>query len=144
MEDQKAPGPNGFLAIFYKRYWDVVGKAITQAVTSFFVEGSMPKEINSSLIVLIPKSQSPSTINNFRPINVCNVLYKIISKLPLLHKLISPTQSAFIPERWIAKNQVIVQEMLHNFMNRKMKSGLMAIKLDLQKAYNRLNWSFLK
>lgn len=56
MEDQKALGPNGFLAIFYKRYWDVVGKAITQAVTSFFVEGSMPKEINNSLIVLIPKS----------------------------------------------------------------------------------------
>ena len=107
----------------------------------------MPKEVNSSLIVLIPKTQS---FNNFRPISLCNVVYKIISKLlvsklrPLLHNLVSLYQSAFSPGRWIVENQVIVQELLHSFKTRKVKSGLMAIMLDLQKAYDRVNWSFLK
>ncbi|XP_075670278.1 secreted RxLR effector protein 78-like [Castanea sativa] len=55
-----------------------------------------------------------------------------------------PSESAFIHNRWIAENQVIIQEMLHSFKARKMKEGLMAIKLDLQKAYDRVNWSFIK
>ena len=97
MEEKKTPGPDGFLAIFYKEYWPVVGNAVTKAVTSFFELGSMPKEINNSLIVLIPKTQCPTSFNNFKPISLCNVIYKIISKLivskirPFLHKLISPT-----------------------------------------------------
>ena len=68
-----------------------------------------------------------------------------MSKLrTVLHKLISPCQSAFIHNRWIDENQVIIQEMLHSFKARKMKEGLMAIKLDHQKAYDRVNWSFIK
>ena len=68
-----------------------------------------------------------------------------MSKLrTVLHKLISPYQSAFIHNRWITENQVIVQEMLHSFKAGKMKEGLMAIKLDHQKAYDRVNWSFIK
>ena len=150
MQDLKALGPDGFPVLFYKRYWSIVGEVVTKAVTSFFVSGSMPKEVNSSLIVLIPKSQNPTSFNNFRPISLCNVVYKIISKIlvaklsPLLHKLISPHQSAFLQGRWIIENQVIVQEMMHSFKTQKVKTGLMAIKLDLQKAYDRVNWDFLK
>lgn len=116
-----------------------------QAITSFFVESRMPKEVNSSLIILIPETPNPSSTNNYRPISLCNVVYKIISKLlvakiqPLLHKLISPCQFAFIPRRWTAKNQLIIQEMLHSFKVRKVKIGFMAIKLDLQKAYDKVN-----
>ena len=150
MQDLKAPGPDGFPVLFYKKYWPIVGEVVTKVVTSFFVLGSMPKEVNSSLIVLIPKSQNPTSFNNFRPISLCNVVYKIISKIlvsklsPFLHKLISPHQSAFLQGRWITENQVIVQEMMHSFKTRKVKTGLMAIKLDLQKAYDRVNWDFLK
>lgn len=78
------------------------------------------------------------------------MIYKIISKLlvlklqPLLDRLISPTQLAFIPNRWISENQIIVQEILHNFKSRKTKLGLMAITLDLQKAYDRVNWKFIQ
>ncbi|XP_023926387.2 uncharacterized protein LOC112037802 [Quercus suber] len=148
--DLKAAGPNGFPILFYKKYWPIVGEVVTKAVTSFFLYGSMPKEVNSSLIVLIPKSQNPTSFNNFRPISLCNVVYKIISKIlvtklsPLLHNLISPHQSAFLQGRWITENQIIVQEMMHSFKTRKVKMGLMAIKLDLQKAYDRVNWDFLK
>ena len=85
-----------------------------------------------------------------RPISLCNVVYKIISKLlvaklkPLLDKIISLAQLAFIPNRWIAKNHVIVQEILHSFKTRKTKPDLMAIKLDLQKAYDRVSWRFIQ
>uniref|UniRef100_A0A2N9ENM7 Reverse transcriptase domain-containing protein n=1 Tax=Fagus sylvatica TaxID=28930 RepID=A0A2N9ENM7_FAGSY len=92
----------------------------------------------------------PTTANNYRPISLCNVVYKIIAKLlvdklrPFLQRLISHCQSAFIPSRWIAENEVIVQELLHSFKQRKVKVGVMAVKLDLQKAYDRLNWPFLQ
>ena len=77
-------------------------------------------------------------------------MYKIITKLlvskleKILHKLISPTQATFIPGRWIVENQIVVQEMLHSFKTRKVKSGLATIKIDLQKAYDRVNWNFLQ
>ncbi|KAK9990862.1 hypothetical protein SO802_025847 [Lithocarpus litseifolius] len=150
MQDLKAPGSDGFPVLFYKKLWPTIGKDVTEAVTSFFRLGSMPREVNSSLIVLIPKISNPSNVNHFRPISLCNVVYKIISKLliakfrPLLDKIISLAQSAFIPNRWIAENQVIIQELLHGFKTRKLKPGLMAIKLDLQKAYDRVNWKFIQ
>lgn len=114
MHDLKALGPDGYPAIFYKQFWPTIGVDVIKAVTSFFQFGSMPKEVNSSLIVLIPKVTNPSTVNHFSPISLCNVVYKLISKLlvaklrPHLDKIISPTQSAFIPNRWIAENQVII------------------------------------
>ena len=150
MPAQKAPGPDGFPILFYKRYWDVVGTNVIKAVTTFFNIGKLLREVNRSFIVLIPKVQNPTSVNHFRPISLCNVVYKTISKIlvsrlrPLLYKLISPCQSAFIPGRWIAENEIIVQELLHCFRQRKVKNGLMAVKLDLQKAYDRVNWSFLK
>ena len=149
MQDLKAPRPDGYPVIFYKQLWPTVGDDIIKAVTSFFRIGSMPKEVNSSLIVLIPKISNPTPVQHFRPISLCNVVYKIISKLfvaklrPHLDKIISPAQFAFIPNRWIAENQVIVQEILHSFKTRKTKPGLMAIKLDLQKAYDRVSWDFI-
>lgn len=118
---------------------------------SYFIRhhGFNAKKVNSSLIVLIPNLSSPTSVNHFRPINLCNMVYKIISKLlveklrPLLDKLISPSQSTFMPNRWIAENQIIVQEILHSFETRKTKLGLMAIKLVLQKTYDKVNWKLL-
>ena len=117
---------------------------------SFFWLGSMPREVKRSLIFLVPKFSNPFMVNHFRPISLCNVAYKLILKplttklKPLLDKIISPTQFAFIPNLWIAENQVIIQELLHGFKTQRPKAGLMAIKLDLQKAYNRVNQSFIK
>ena len=125
MQNLKAPGPSGFHAFFYKEFWPTVEDSVIDAVISFFTDGCLPKEANSSLIVLIPKTTNLTFVNNFRPISLCNVVYKIISKLlvaklrPLLHNIISPYQSAFIPSRWIAENQVVVYELLHSFKTRK-------------------------
>jgi hypothetical protein len=150
MASQKAPGPDGLLVLFYKTYWHIVGINVVNAVRDFFLSGKMHKEVNNSLIVLIPKIQNPTSFNHFRPISLCNVVYKIIAKIlvnrlrPLLPKLISPCQSAFVPGRWIAENEVVVQELLHSFKKRKVKGGFLAIKLDLQKAYDKVNWKFLQ
>lgn len=150
MHDIKTPGPDGFLALVYKEFWPIVGEIVIRAVTSFFENGRMSNEANSSLIILIPKTPNPSSVNNLQPISLCNVVYKIISKLllaklrPLLHKIIYPYQSAFIPGRWIAENQVVVHELLHSFKVRKVKSGFMAVKIDLQKAYDIINWRFIQ
>ena len=149
MQNLKAPGLNGLHAFFYKEFWPIVGDTIIDAIISFFTNQCLPKEANNSLIVLIPKTTNPTSVNNFRPISFYNVVYKIISKLlvaklrHLLHKIIFPYQSAFIPSRWIAKNQVVVYELLHSFKTRKVKSSFMTIKLDLQKAYDRFSWKFI-
>ena len=109
-----------------------MGKSVTLAVQNFFSSGKLLKEVNNSFIVLftkslIPKIPNPSTINHFKPISLCNTVYKITSKLlvsklqSVLPSMISPCQSAFIPGRWIAENQLIVQEILHSFKRRKVK-----------------------
>ena len=150
MYNLKTPGPDGLLALFYKKYWPIVGDSVIFAVQNFFRFGHMLKEVNSSFIVLIPKNNSPSTVNHFRPISLCNTVYKVIAKIlvsrlrPLLDNLVSPCQSAFIPDRWIVENQLIVQELLHSFKRRKFKDGFIAVEVDLQKAYDRVNWTFLK
>lgn len=113
--------------------------------TSFFSSSNMLNELNNTILILIPKTQNSTTFNHFRPISLCNVVYKIVAKLlmarirPLLPNLISPTQSAFISGRWITENEVVVQEVFHNFKRRKLEVGAMVIKLDLQKAYDKVN-----
>lgn len=74
MKDHKSPGPDGFPVLFYKHFWHIVGDTVISAVTSFFKEGRMPKEVNSSLITLIPKTQHPSSVKSFRPISLCDVV----------------------------------------------------------------------
>ena len=145
MVAQKAPGSVRLPIIFYKTYWKIVGDSFIRVVTSFFETRKMHRQFNKSLIILIPKVLSPTSFNHFRPISLCNVVYKTIAKLivsklrPLLHKIISPTQSAFVQGRWIAENQVITHEILHSFKRRKLKRGMLATKLDLQKAYDQIN-----
>ena len=83
-------------------------------------------------------------MSQLRPIGLCNVAYKAITKAivnrlkPILAKLIAPTQSSFVPGRQISDNIIIVQEMLHSMRQKKGSTGHIAIKIDLEKAYNRL------
>ena len=125
MGNQKPPSPDGLLTLFYKKYWNVVGSSVTEAIQNFFRSGKILKEVNHSLLVLIPKNNCSSSVNHYRPKSLCNTVYKAISKImvsklrPLLERLVSPCQSAFVPGRWIAKNQLIVHELLHSFIETK-------------------------
>jgi hypothetical protein len=100
-----------------------------KAMQSFFVTVRLLKEVNNTFIVLIPKTQSPTSFNHFRPISLCNVVCKTIAKLlvqrlrPLLPNLVASNQSTFIPGRWIAESEVVLQEMLYSLRNRRQRQG---------------------
>ncbi|XP_028092237.1 uncharacterized protein LOC114292475 [Camellia sinensis] len=109
----KAPGRDGYQAIFYHTFWGIVGQF-------------------------------------FRPISLCNVTYKIISKIlvnrirPILSDIISPNQSSFIPGRSTHDNIIITQEAIHTVNKKKGKIGFMIFKVDLEKAYDNISWNFLR
>ena len=115
-----------------------------------FTKRRVPEFMNKTHIVLIPKIQGPEVIGNYRPISLCNTIYKIITKVivarvrPLLDKLISPCQAAFIPGRREVDNTIIAQELIHTIGRTKGKRGYMAIKIDLEKAYDKIEWGFIR
>jgi hypothetical protein len=80
----KAPGPDGFPARFFQRNWDVVKQDVIKAVQKFFDMGQMPPGVNDTFIVLIPKKDEPELLKDFRPISLCNVIYKVVSKCLLI------------------------------------------------------------
>jgi hypothetical protein len=120
-------------------------------VKEFFSSGIMPAGINDTAIVLIPKSNEAANLKDYRPISLCNVVYKVICKCianrlrPILDEIIAPTQSAFIPGRMITDNALMAFECIFALQNNSNKSGkLCAYKLDLSKAYDRVDWTFLE
>ena len=138
-------------ALFYYKFWHVVGDMVVNAVLDFLNSGHMVPEINSTYIVLIPKIKSPEKMSDFRPISLCNVIDKIISKVlanrlkQILPNIISPTQSAFVLGHLITDNVLVAYETLHTMHGRKKgKRGSLVLKLDISKAYDWVEWSFLK
>lgn len=141
----KAPGPDGFSASFFQSNWEVVGPAITKEIQNFFISGTLPNSINSTHIRMIPKVLNPKAVSNYRPIALCNVYYKTISKLlslrlkPVLQSIVSENQPAFILGRTISDNVLITHEMLHYLkVSGAVKHCAMAVKTDISKAYDRL------
>ena len=122
---------------------------VCKEVKSVFEEGYVSNYLNETLISLIPKCQNPESLSNYKPISLCNSVYKIVLKIlvarirPLLSSLISPVQAAFVPGRRGIDNVLIAQELFHALDKKKGKTGFMAVKLDLEKAYDRLKWSFI-
>ena len=77
MAPLKALGPDGMPPLFYQHYWELVGKDITNSVLSFLNSATLPKHLSHTFITLIPKVKNPKLVSQFRPISLCNVLYKI-------------------------------------------------------------------
>jgi hypothetical protein len=116
----------------------------------FFKKNHLLKEQNHTFIALIPKRLGPFLVNHFRPISLCNIIYKIISKILanrfkilLHHHFISPNQSAFVRSRTIQDNSIVAHELLHSIKSKKGRGGLMAVKIDVEKAFDRMEWGFL-
>lgn len=150
MNGMKAPGPNGYFAIFFQHQWSTIKKNLISIYRDIFLGKKSISHMNRTLISLIPKVPNPENITQFRPIGLCNVVYMILTKI-LVHRiqhylpdLISEERSSFVLGRQILDNIVIVQEIVHLMQNQKAKKGFMAIKVDLEKAYDRLRWDFIK
>ncbi|KAJ0852391.1 putative RNA-directed DNA polymerase [Helianthus annuus] len=147
--EDKAPGPDGYTSTFFKKAWEIVGNEVTNAVLQFFENGKLLKQINHTILALLPKKDIPDSVLDYRPISCCNVLYKCISKIITdrlkgsLGSLVSINQSAFVPGRKISDNILLTQELMHNYhLNR--GPSRCAFKIDIQKAYDTVNWSFLE
>lgn len=103
MAPQKSPGVDGFPAAFYQNNWEKTAPYFISLVREALSSGNIPEELNRTLIVLIPKVAKPEKVTQFRPISLCNVALKVVSKVlverirPLLGDLIDPTQSSFVP-----------------------------------------------
>ncbi|CAL1379935.1 unnamed protein product [Linum trigynum] len=150
MKPFQAPGPDGFHAAFYQRAWRVVGKSLINLALDFFHAGGLPEHITDSTVILIPKVEHPEMASQLRPISLNNVCLKAITKAitnrlkPIMRKLVSPRQSSFIPGRQTTDNIIVLQEVLHILKKKKGKKGGMVLKIDLEKAYDRLRWDFLR
>lgn len=84
MPNNKSRGPDGYTSIFFKSTWPIIGNDFLIAVKAFFTKGFLPKRLNSTILVLIPKKEVAEEMKDYRPISCCNVLYKIISKFWLI------------------------------------------------------------
>ena len=99
----KAPGPDGLHVGFYQHFWMEVKNSVCEEIKEIFRHGVVPSYLNETFIALIPKCQNPESLSNYRPISLCNSIYKVISKIivarisPHLSSLISPVQTAFGP-----------------------------------------------
>ncbi|XP_021724874.1 uncharacterized protein LOC110692183 [Chenopodium quinoa] len=149
IDEDKAPGLDGFLSRFNKTSWNTVKSVICKVVLGFFEHGKLLKQVCTTTLTLIPKTGSASQISHFRPIACCNVVYKIISKMicsrlkEVLPAIIDECQGAFVAGRSIMDNILICQDMLKDY-NNKRKSPRCTIKVDLRKAYDFVHWDFIR
>ncbi|XP_060961202.1 uncharacterized protein LOC133031689 [Cannabis sativa] len=147
----KAPGPDGFHAIFFHKFWGTIGPRVSAVCLAILNGHQSVRKFNKSNVVLIPKVTNPSLVKEYRPISLCSVMYKIVAKAVSLRlkgtlsPLISSFQSAFVPGRAIHDNVMVGFELLHSlFKKNNGVRGFMALKLDMSKAYDRVEWSFLR
>ncbi|KAL9671045.1 hypothetical protein QQ045_008608 [Rhodiola kirilowii] len=150
MAPTKAPGLDGFHAMFYQKFWPTVKDKVIDMILRVFDNGKMEEGMNDTLIVLIPKNRHPKKVEEFRPISLCNVSTKIVMKIltnrlkDILPLIIFETQSAFVPGKLISYNILLAHEVLHSIKSRRnQRTGFFSIKTDMSKAYDRMEWSFL-
>ncbi|GKB82228.1 RNA-directed DNA polymerase, eukaryota [Tanacetum coccineum] len=138
--ENKSPGPDGFTFEFFRKYWDILGSDFCAAIEWFFEHCMFARGCNSSFIALIPKTQDPKFVSDFRPISLIGSLYKVVTKILanrlslVISDLISDVQTAFLPNRQILDGPFIINELLSWCKHKKQQA--MVFKVDFAKAYD--------
>ncbi|KAH0769685.1 hypothetical protein KY290_013666 [Solanum tuberosum] len=148
LDPDSAPRPDGLSGCFYQAAWNIISSDVHKVVISFFSGDILPKKIIHTCLVLIPKIDHPQSFSDLRPISLCNVSSKIVSKIlnarlaSILPRIISKNQTGFVKGRTILENIILAQEIISD-INKPNRGGNMVIKLDMTKAYDRVSWSFM-
>lgn len=144
---ERAPGPDGFSVFFFQRFWLDLKDEIMDFVKELHERGKLSKNLCATFIALIPKVDEAVQLRDFRPISLIGSIYKILAKVlsyrcqKVLPSIISSSQGTFVKGRQILDGVLIANERIHS-RHRNKSSGLLC-KLDLEKAYDRVDWSFL-
>jgi hypothetical protein len=148
MEHNKVAGPDGFPAEFDQHFWEVL-KDDLMALFTCFQKGDLPLfKLNFGIITLLPKKEDASQIQQYRPICLLNVSFKIFTKVAtnrvseVAHKVIKPTELAFMPGRHILEGVVVLHETIHGLHRNKL--DVVLFKIDFEKSYDKVKWSFLQ
>ena len=126
----KAPGPNGFTLDFFHHFWDLIQMEVGQVVEESCALRWMYPGLNATFISLIPKTEEANMLDKYRPISLCNIIYKIVSKViatrlkPLLPLIISPEQSGYVEGCQILDGIILTHEIIHSLKQRK-KLGML-------------------
>ena len=146
-ESFKSPGPDGIHTGFIKDFWPELKDDILRFMTQFHRNGRLSKGINSTFIALIPKVDSLQSLNEFRPIALVGILYKILAKIlanclrKVMISVIAETQTTFVKDRQIMDGILIANEVVDE--SRKLKKDLLLFKVDFEKAYDSIDWGYL-
>ncbi|XP_058773250.1 uncharacterized protein LOC131647368 [Vicia villosa] len=147
-DGNKSPDPDGFTLEFFKRNWEVLKEDVFLFVKDFYEKAKLTKACTSSFVTLVPKVNNPQTLNEFRPICLVGSFYKILAKLlanrlkRVIGKLVSNNQSAFIGGKNIADGVLVVNEVLD--LAKRDKRSCVVLKVDFEKAYDRVSWNFVR
>lgn len=147
MASGKSPGPDGVVVEFYKHFWGLIGNDFTQMVATAITNQKLPSDVNSGLIVLLPKDSDLEMLKNWQPITLLNTAYKVIAKAlqsrlqKFLIEVIHDSQSAFLPQRYILDSVMVMHEMVD--WAKASEQPLAILKLDFTKPYDSVNWEFL-
>ncbi|KAH9768542.1 reverse transcriptase domain-containing protein [Citrus sinensis] len=150
MHPDKSPGPDSMNPAFFQNFWSIVGDDVSAACLNFIHQYVFHIGLNETLLILLPKNLNPDLITEFRPIALCNVIYKIVAKMLasrlklVLGSIISKSQIIFIPGRSITDNVMISAEVMHYLKRKRQgREGAAALKIDMSKAHDRIECNFL-
>jgi hypothetical protein len=148
MENNKASGPDGFPTEFYQAFWDTLRYDLMALFRDFRDNMLSLHSLNFGTIILLSKSKESVAIQQYRPICLLNVSFKIFTKVAtnriftIAQKIIGPTQIAFVPGMNIMEGAVVLHETIHE-LHRKKQNGVI-LKIDFEKAYDKVRWSFFQ
>jgi exonuclease III len=144
----KAPGPDGFTSDFFHYCWPMIRTEVWEILEDSRVTGKVLQALNATFLTLVPKEGQAHRAKQYRPIALCNVIYKLLTKViarrlkPILPTIISPEQSGYVEGRQILDSIILAHEVIHSLQ--KTKTPGMLLKLDLSKAFDKISWEYMR
>ncbi|VFQ83814.1 unnamed protein product [Cuscuta campestris] len=148
LNPDSAAGPDGFNGYFFRICWKIIKVDVILACQEFFLGFPVPRSFGSTFITLIPKIEDPKGFGDYRPISLSSFMSKINTKIlatrlaTLLPKFISEEQTGFQKNKGVEEQILLAEEMVH-MLDKEVRGDNCIVKLDMAKAFDRVEWSYL-